>query len=146
MDAVTPKGSHDTADTHSHVVRPAEMEWKKTRFPGCEVKGLLFDKGSGVVTALMRLEPGAILPDHEHVKIEQTFVLEGSLCCPEGECRAGQFVWREPGSRHVAWCPDGGLMLAMFQIPNKFFERDGRVTDSNGQDWESVWGEVLGAE
>jgi hypothetical protein len=40
MDAATSK----TLDNHSHVVRPAEMEWKKTRFPGCEVKGLLLDK------------------------------------------------------------------------------------------------------
>ena len=79
MDAVTPKSKHDTADTHSHVVRPAEMEWKKTRFPGCEVKGLLFDKEIGLVTALMKFAPGATLPDHEHVKIEQTFVLEGKL-------------------------------------------------------------------
>ena len=66
------------------MVRPAEMEWKKTRFPGCEVKGLLFDKESGVVTALMRLAPGAILPDHEHVKVEQTYVLEGKLVDKEG--------------------------------------------------------------
>ena len=34
-------------------------------------------------------------------------------------------------------------MLAMFQIPNKFHERDGRATDLGGQDWESVWGHVL---
>ena len=34
MDAVTDKTRHDTLDTHSHVVRPATMEWKKTRFPG----------------------------------------------------------------------------------------------------------------
>jgi hypothetical protein len=45
------------------------------------------------------------------------------------EVKSGEFVWREPGSRHVAWMPEGGLMLAMFQIPNKFRERDGRVTD-----------------
>ena len=45
MDAVTPKAKHDTAETHSHVVRPADMEWKKTRFPGCEVKGLLARQG-----------------------------------------------------------------------------------------------------
>ena len=38
MDAITPKAKHDTLDTHSHVVRPAQMEWKKTRFPGCEVR------------------------------------------------------------------------------------------------------------
>ena len=40
MDAVTPKARHDTLDTHSHVVRPATMEWKKTRFAGCEVNCL----------------------------------------------------------------------------------------------------------
>src|ERR1700736_2006724 len=116
MDAVTPKAKHDTLDTHSHVVRPAQMEWKKTRFAGCEVKGLLFDKESGLVTALMRFAPGATLPDHEHVKIEQTYVLEGKLAKKKGRPRgpppnAGEFVWREPGSRHSAWCPEGGLML-----------------------------------
>src|ERR1700686_1264532 len=151
MDAVTPKSKHDTADTHSHVVRPAEMDGKKTRFPGCEVKTLLFDAGTGLVTALMRFSPGAVLPDHEHVKIEQTYVLEGRLVDKEGpaaglDVKQGEFVWREPGSRHVAWCPDGGLMLAMFQIPNKFHERDGRVTDLSGKDWEALWGDVLGAE
>ena len=36
MDAVTPK-SQKSAEQHSHVVRPAQMEWQKTRFPGCEV-------------------------------------------------------------------------------------------------------------
>jgi anti-sigma factor ChrR (cupin superfamily) len=144
MDAITPKTK---ADEHSHVVRPATMEWQKTRFPGCEVKPLLFDKQTGLVTALMRFAPGAVLPDHEHVKIEQTYVLEGKLVDKEGaaaglEVKAGEFVWREPGSRHVACTPEGGLMLAMFQIPNKFHERDGRVTDLSGADWASLWGHV----
>ena len=78
MDAVTPKTEH------SHHVRPAEMQWQKTRFPGCEAKTLLFDKSTGLVTALMRFAPGAVLPDHEHVKIEQTYVLEGRLVDKEG--------------------------------------------------------------
>jgi anti-sigma factor ChrR (cupin superfamily) len=143
MDAIAK--TEDRTGTHSHVVRPADMEWQKTRFPGCEVKTLLFDAESGLVTALMRFAPGAILPDHEHVKVEQTYVLEGKLVDKEGpaaglEVNPGEFVWREPGSRHVAWTPEGGLMLAMFQIPNKFYERDGRVTDLGGQDWEDVWG------
>jgi anti-sigma factor ChrR (cupin superfamily) len=148
MDAVTPKTKHDTADTHSHVVRPADMEWRKTRFPGCEVKGLLLDKETGLVTALMKFAPGATLPDHEHVKIEQTYVLEGKLVDKEGPAKdltvgPGEFVWREAGSRHVAWTPEGGLMLAMFQVPNKFFERDGRVTDISGAEWDSLWGHVF---
>ncbi len=96
----------------------------------------------------MRFAPGAVLPDHEHVKIEQTYVLEGKLVDKEGpaeglEVDPGEFVWREAGSRHVACTPEGGLMLAMFQIPNKFHERDGRTTDLGGQDWESIWGHAL---
>jgi anti-sigma factor ChrR (cupin superfamily) len=144
MDAVTPK---TLADLRSHHIRVGEMEWQKTRFPGCEVKTLLFDRDSGLVTALMRFEPGAVLPDHEHVKIEQTFVLEGRLVDREGPDEGlsvpkGDFVWRPAGSRHSAWCPDGGLMLAIFQVPNKFFERDGRVTDITGGDWAALWGGV----
>ena len=78
------KAQHDTLDTHSHIVRPAEMEWRATRFPGCEVKPLLVDKETGLVTALMKFAPGAVLPDHEHVKIEQTYLLEGTLVDKEG--------------------------------------------------------------
>jgi len=75
------------------------------------------------------------------VKIEQTYVLEGSLECQEGTCRAGQFVWRPAGSRHEAWAgPQGGLFIAMFQVPNKFFGRDGRITDFAGNDWQKTWG------
>src|SRR5258707_12991751 len=106
---------------------------------------LCFDRDSGLGTARMRFAPGPVLPDHEHVKIEQTYVLEGKLVDKEGppaglEVNAGEFVWRETGSRHVAWTPEGGMMLAMFQIPNKFYEADGRGTDVTGQNWEAVCG------
>jgi anti-sigma factor ChrR (cupin superfamily) len=148
MDAIIETKDKEQSPAHSHLVRPASMQWQKTRFSGCEVKTLLFDRESGLVTALMRCAPGAILPDHEHVKIEQTYMLEGKLVDKEGpaaglEVEAGEFVWREPGSRHAAWTPEGALMLAMFQMPNKFFERDGRITDMSGEDWESVWGHAM---
>ena len=83
MDAITPKGQI-AADEHSHLVKPAELEWKPTRFPGCEVKTLMVDPKTGLMTALMRFAPGAVLPDHEHVNIEQTYVLEGRLVDKEG--------------------------------------------------------------
>jgi hypothetical protein len=56
------------------------------------------------------------------------------------ECKAGEFVWREAGSRHVAWCPNGAPILAIFRMPNKFFEADGRVVDAADQDWDAAWG------
>jgi anti-sigma factor ChrR (cupin superfamily) len=127
----------------SRFVDVERLPWEKTAYAGIEQKTLLFDRQSGLITALMRMAPGARLPDHEHVKIEQTYVLGGSLMCPEGECRAGQFVWRPAGSRHEAWAgPEGGLFLAMFQAPNKFFRPDGRATDFLGNDWESAWGRL----
>ncbi len=146
MDAPAPKTA--AHDLRSHHVRVGEMEWQKTRFPGCEAKTLLFDRDTGLVTALMRFAPGAVLPDHEHVQIEQTRVIEGKLVDKEGpdaglEVKAGEFVWRPAGSRHVAWCPNGGTMIAIFQVPNKFFETDGKVTDAGGKDWQSSWGHVL---
>jgi anti-sigma factor ChrR (cupin superfamily) len=125
----------------SRFIDVARLPWEKTAYAGIEQKTLLFDRQTGLLTALMRMAPGARLPDHEHVKIEQTYVLEGSLVCPEGECRAGQFVWRPAGSRHEAWAgPEGGLFLAMFQIPNRFFPPSGRATDFLGNDWERAWG------
>ena len=144
-------GSTPNAGKHSQLpplasrfVEVAALPWEKTRFPGIETKTLLVDRETGVVTSLLKFAPGARLPDHEHVLIEQTYVLEGSLVCAEGECKAGDFVWRPAGSRHEAWAgPQGGLMLGMFQIPNKFFEADGRETDVTGQDWNTAWSKAL---
>jgi len=124
----------------SVFVDAQNMRWETTRYDGVEQKTLMVEPKTGMLTALMRMAPGARLPDHEHVKIEQTYVLEGTLKCPEGECKPGQFVWRPAGSRHHAWAgPKGGLFLAMFQVPNKFFQPDGRVTDFLGRDWDAHW-------
>jgi anti-sigma factor ChrR (cupin superfamily) len=146
MSGLTPKAANHTQlpPLASRFVEVAALPWEKTRFPGVEAKTLLVDRETGVVTSLMKFAPGARLPDHEHVLIEQTYVLEGSLVCGEGECKAGDFVWRPAGSRHQAWAgPQGGLMLAMFQVPNKFFEADGRETDVTGQDWNAAWSNAL---
>jgi len=146
MSGATPNAGNHAAlpALASRFVEVAKLPWEKTRFAGVEAKTLLVDRETGVVTSLMKFAPGARLPDHEHMLIEQTYVLEGSLVCGEGECKAGEFVWRPAGSRHEAWAgPQGGLMLAIFQIPNKFHEADGRETDVTGQDWDAAWSKAL---
>jgi anti-sigma factor ChrR (cupin superfamily) len=148
MTATAASQKASTDDLRSHHLRPADMPWQKTRFPGCEFKPLLVDPKSGLATLLFKMAPSAVLPEHEHVLIEQTYVLEGSLADKEGpdagiEVGAGEFVWRPAGSRHTAWSPKGGTFIAIFQIPNKFFEADGRVTDAEGKDWHEVWGDLL---
>jgi anti-sigma factor ChrR (cupin superfamily) len=146
MSGATPQAKNHSslAPLASRFVEVASLPWEKTRFAGVEMKTLLVDRETGVVTSLMKFAPGARLPDHEHVLIEQTYVLVGTLLCGEGECKAGDFVWRPAGSRHEAWAgPQGGIMLAMFQIPNRFHESDGRELDVLGQDWEKAWGKAL---
>ena len=146
MSGATPNAKNHSSlpPLASRFVEVASLPWEKTRFAGVEMKTLLVDRDTGVITALMKFAPGARLPDHEHVLIEQTYVLEGSLVCGEGECKAGDYVWRPPGSRHEAWAgAQGGLMLAIFQIPNKFYETDGRETDQMGRDWNATWSKAL---
>jgi anti-sigma factor ChrR (cupin superfamily) len=124
MTAVTPHlpGQEALAALASRYVTLDTIPWQPTRFPGIEQKILMEDKERGLFTALMRWAPGSTLPYHEHVEIEQTFVLEGSLKDDEGEAKAGEFVWRPAGSKHTVISPEGALILAFFIQPNRFFD------------------------
>jgi anti-sigma factor ChrR (cupin superfamily) len=84
------------------------------------MKILVQDQETGLLTALFRWAPGTVLPLHEHVEIEQTYVLEGSIVDDEGEVTAGNFVWRPRGNRHLAHSPNGALVISFFLRPNKF--------------------------
>ena len=104
----------------------AKMDWEPSGFPGVWNK-VLYEDASGRRTILTRFEPGAKLPRHRHVALEQTFILEGSLVDDDGECTAGNFVWRRPGSVHRAWSPNGCLGIGIFERPNEFLEEPNRT-------------------
>jgi quercetin dioxygenase-like cupin family protein len=88
-------------------------------FPGIRIK-VLYSDDSGITTALFKLDPGAVVPLHEHVALEQTYVIEGTLEDHEGVCGPGQFVWRPPGNQHEAVAPNGAVILGFFLKPNRF--------------------------
>ena len=104
----------------SRYVNVDDLPWKPTPCPGIEMKVLLEDKETGLLTALFRWQPGSELSLHEHVEVEQTFVLAGSLVDDEGEVTAGNYVWRPKGNRHIARSPNGALVLSVFLKPNIF--------------------------
>jgi len=106
----------------SRYVDVDSLPWKPTPCPGIDMKILLEDKQSGLLTALFRWQAGAELALHEHVEVEQTFVLQGSLIDEEGEVTAGNYVWRPKGNRHIARSPNGALVLSMFLKPNIFLD------------------------
>ncbi|HEX3953777.1 MAG TPA: cupin domain-containing protein [Stellaceae bacterium] len=108
----------------SRYVRVDDLPWKPTPCAGIEMKVLVEDKDTGLLTALFRWQPGAELTLHEHVEVEQTFVIEGSLEDEEGEVTAGNYVWRPKGNRHTARSPNGALVLSVFLKPNIFLTGD----------------------
>lgn len=126
MTAMTPHVPEHAvlASLASRYVNVSALPWLPTRFQGVDLKILMEDQQTGLLTALTRFAPGAVLPDHEHVELEQTFVLEGSLEDDEGVATAGNYVWRPAGSRHNARAPQGCLALSFFLRPNKFFDAD----------------------
>ena len=126
MTAMTPHVPEHAvlASLDSRYVNVSALPWVPTRFQGVDLKILMEDQQTGLLTALTRFAPGAVLPDHEHVELEQTFVLEGSLADDEGVATAGNYVWRPAGSRHNARAPNGCLALSFFLRPNKFFDID----------------------
>jgi len=120
--ATTPglQGEDKLAPLDSRYVKVSELPWKPTPTAGIDMKILMEDEGSGLLTALFRWQPGTELPLHEHVEIEQTYVLSGSIVDEEGEVREGDYVWRPKGNRHIATSPTGALVLSFFLKPNKF--------------------------
>ena len=104
----------------STYINPNAMDWAPTQFDGISIKVLYEDKQKGEMTCLLKWAPGATLPMHKHVDIEQSYVIEGSFSDHDGICRAGEFVWRKIGSFHSTHSAEGAVLLAIYRKPNVF--------------------------
>ena len=124
------KGRAEPTIGGSTYVKPQDMEWEPTQFPGISIKILYEDKDKGEMTCFLKWAPGATLPMHKHAEIEQSYVIEGSFYDHDGTCRAGEFVWRRIGSFHETHSDEGAVILAIYRKPNVFqnsagYERKG---------------------
>ncbi|MEM7252182.1 MAG: cupin domain-containing protein [Pseudomonadota bacterium] len=105
----------------SRYVRTNDLPWEPmAQAPGIEMKVLVSDPDTGLFTGLFKMAPGAVVPDHVHNEIEQTYVLEGDFCDQDGEALAGDFIWRPKGNRHEAFTKNGCIILGFFLKPNTF--------------------------
>jgi len=108
----------------STYVKPQTLEWKKTQFDKVWIKVLYEDKDKGESTVLIKLDPGAHLPFHKHPELEQAYVLEGSMYDHDGECKAGEYVWRKAGSFHENQSETGAVVLAIYRKQNIFVNKN----------------------
>jgi anti-sigma factor ChrR (cupin superfamily) len=93
------------------VVRAGEGEWSATENEGVSVKLLFVDRERATVTTLVRMEPGARIPAHRHLGLEQCLLLEGDLRSGPIEMSAGDFNCSFPGSIHNELTTRGGALF-----------------------------------
>jgi anti-sigma factor ChrR (cupin superfamily) len=95
--------------------------WKALDFEpfreGIEIAHLL--KGEPAL-AVLRYQPGATVPRHDHVGAETVLVLEGSQTDARGTYRAGALVVNTEGSSHDVVSHDGCVVLVQWSKPIRF--------------------------
>ncbi len=66
---------------------------------------------SGQVTSVVRYEPGASFPAHEHPEGEEILVLEGVFSDEHGDWPSGSYLLNPEGFRHAPFSRDGCLLF-----------------------------------
>ncbi len=95
MDRIAPSAA-PSLPKEMTLVRSDDTPWVSLPYPGVELRRLLGQK-----TVLVRMQPGAVYPPHEHRTAEQCYVLEGSVTDSSGVTAfAGDFVCMAAGSTH----------------------------------------------
>jgi quercetin dioxygenase-like cupin family protein len=91
--------------------RQSEGVWLDAA-PGTKLKMLHVDPLTGERTALVRMEPGSVFPEHDHPESEECFVLEGVVNIEGRDYRPGDYVIAYAGTRHeIIRSASGGLLL-----------------------------------
>jgi anti-sigma factor ChrR (cupin superfamily) len=96
-----------------YVVRSGSGTWKQSPWEGIAFMRLYYDRATGRVTSLVRVDPGARYPAHRHRGVEQSWVLEGSCRLGAVTARAGDFVCAAAGTEHGVLVSDEGCLLLM---------------------------------
>jgi anti-sigma factor ChrR (cupin superfamily) len=103
-------------DLFNILEREKELPWESFH-PGVDIYRLYGDGHQGSAAALLRYQPGATVPEHEHTGFEHIFVLSGLQSDRNGEHRAGTLVINPPGSNHCVISQSGCIVLAIWEKP-----------------------------
>lgn len=114
------KTGKKSAKPYAEVTNPAEVfvklatedDWRNIGAPGVFAKSLYVDQKRKVQTLLLRLEPGAAIPEHPHHDAEECYVIEGEVESFGMKFKAGDYVRAEAGTLHgITRSATGCLLL-----------------------------------
>jgi quercetin dioxygenase-like cupin family protein len=99
----------------NQLVKTSEIEWKplpEEDVTGIYVKSLLFDSDTKrSPTILLKFEPGAAYPLHNHPGGEEIFVLEGDIKLGKDELLAGDYLFTAKNNKHRVSTTKGCVVL-----------------------------------
>lgn len=103
------------------LTRSQHLEWQPLNEPGVTgvyVKVLRFDElTQRAPTIILKFEPGATYPAHNHPGGEEIFVLEGDLKLGKDHLHAGDYLFTPPNGKHAVWSQNG--CVALLNVPQE---------------------------
>ena len=110
FESIAETGERDSSTEQAILVRMHETPWKRSPFPGVEMRYLYKHD-----TMLVRMAANSRIPAHPHAKAEQCMVLEGSISSNGITANGGDFVRMPAGSaHHDIDSRDGALLLITY--------------------------------
>jgi len=92
---------------------------------------------SGQVTSLVKYEPGARFPEHDHPEGEEILVLDGVFSDEHGDWPAGSYLLNPEGFRHAPFSSPGCLIFVKLrQFPGR--ERQHLAIPTLQQPWSNT--------
>ena len=106
VDALARGASDEFVSIHA-----GDGQWQEPQ-KGVLLKTLYVDQSTGIATSLVRMMPGTALPAHQHLGVEQFFVIEGDCNVAGQRLGAGDYHRAAAGSTHdTTYTVDGTLFL-----------------------------------
>jgi quercetin dioxygenase-like cupin family protein len=98
-------------------IKTSEVDWKPlvedgVKTEGIFVKSLRYDEqAKRSPTILLKFEPGATYPAHNHPGGEEVFILEGEVKFGNNNLSKDDYLYTPPGGKHAVWSKTGCVML-----------------------------------
>jgi quercetin dioxygenase-like cupin family protein len=98
-------------------VESSKIEWQPlieddVNTKGIFVKILRYDEAAKrAPVILLKFEPGAKYPAHNHPAGEEVFVLEGEVKFGNMHLLEGDYLYTPPNGKHAVWSKNGCIML-----------------------------------
>ncbi len=120
------------------VVETEQMPWQRSPSPSVWRKRLdrLGGAENGRVTSIVRYDPGAGFPPHEHPRGEEILVLEGTFSDERGDFTAGTYMLNPEGFAHGPSSAPGCVLFVKLQ--QYAGRREAVLVDTNAEHWSET--------